>query len=101
MKPKKYVVSPEAKQDVIEILDYGLLNYLSDRAFGYHDGLVSTFEIIVKFPYMGEIYEDHPKLLRHYAYRSHIIFYAIEDDYIHIVRVFNGRQNYKAYFEDY
>jgi len=74
MSLKTFQVSPEAKQDLKNILRYGLLNYLSETAHNYHDGFYDVFNLLVKFPEMGSQYSDSDRTLRKYTYqRNHSI----------------------------
>jgi len=93
MKSVRYIISPEANEDLRNILEYGLDSYLPDKAFGYYDGLIETFKLLVKYPFMGEV-SEHDNTVRKFSYqKTSLIIYEIKSNHIRILRVFGSRQN--------
>ena len=93
-----YELSPDAYQDLAGISEYGIKNFGDVQAAKYHAALENTFELLSIFTRIGLPSYDLQEGLYRFPHKSHMIFYVHEDDQIRIVRVLNGRADFKRYF---
>jgi toxin ParE1/3/4 len=89
-----YVVHPKADDDLEKIWHYTIRNWSIDRADQEIDELHSVFVNISLMPKMGrEQIEVNPPVRIH-IHGFHIIVYTVEEDFVKIVRVLGGRQDW-------
>jgi toxin ParE1/3/4 len=93
------IVSPTASQDLAAILDY-----FFERNIEAGDIFASKFEqkcrYLAQFPMMGRRYSTISPELRGMPLDSYVIFYKVTDEYIEIVRVVSGYQDFRVLFSD-
>mgnify|MGYP005689963015 FL=1 len=95
----KYQLTLKAENDIDNIAEYSVLNFGLAVARRYLAGLHETFEKITDHPDWGNDYNHIlPGLLR-YEYRSHAVYFMIEPDAVHIIRVLGGRQAPKLHID--
>jgi toxin ParE1/3/4 len=95
----RYIISPEASQDLDEISDYFL-----SRSLEAGEQFVSGFEQkcknLVKFPNMGRSYADIEPLLRGVPLLGYIILYRVIEDGVEIARVVSGYRDLESLFSE-
>lgn len=95
----RYIISPEASQDLDEISDYFL-----SRSLEAGERFVNRFEqkckSLVKFPNMGRSYADVEPSLRGVPLEDYIILYRVIEDGVEIVRVVSGYRDLKSLFSE-
>ncbi len=96
---KEYRLSPAAQRDLEGIWDYTVSVWSVDQAERYLQGLSETLELLCLSPRIARERTEFDPPVRLYPYRSHLIIYRIEDDYLHIIRVFHNRQHWQAFLE--
>lgn len=95
----RYIISPEASQDLDEISDYFL-----SRSIKAGEQFVNAFEQkcrnLVKFPNMGRSYAEIEASLRGVPLDGYIILYRVIEDGVEIVRVVSGYRNLESLFSE-
>ena len=94
----RYIISPEAIQDLKEIT-----NYFLEQSLDAGDRFIVEFENkcknLIRFPSMGRSYSEIENSLRGLPIGNYIILYRIFNDGIEIVRVVSGYRDLKSLFE--
>jgi toxin ParE1/3/4 len=95
----RYIISPEASQDLDEITDY-----FANRNIEAGERFVNAFEQkcrnLVKFPNLGRSYAEIEPSLRGVPLDGHIILYCVIEDGVEIVRVVSGYRNLESLFSE-
>lgn len=90
-----FLISEQAKADMITLYVDGAKKHGTARAERYYAGLITQFEHIARNP---ELYHERTELtpsVRVCPYGSHIIIYTVsEDDSVLIVRVRHGHEDW-------
>ena len=94
-----YVLSPQAKDDLVEIYDRSLDDWGDEQADRYLAGLYATFDSAGISPFAGwarpEIGED----VRSRLFGSHVVFYANRSGRVEILRIFHQSRDLGAVFD--
>ena len=90
----RYRLTLEARADLLDIFDYGLLRFGEHSASRYRASIAQLFERLGEFPEIGVSFESdvHRRRFPHWPY---LIFYRILDDHIVITGIKHGRQDWK------
>ena len=56
-------------------------------------GLLDLLDLIAANPRMAKLRAEFDKPTRLQRYKSHMIFYRIEDEFVRVMRVLHGQQN--------
>lgn len=89
--------SVRAEEDLVEIYTYGILQFGYTQANNYILGLEETLLKLAQFPFMGKQSDLVSKGLRSFVYKSHLIFYQLENKGILIVRILNQSREYNTF----
>jgi toxin ParE1/3/4 len=99
--PKNPNITPQAKQDLKEILKYTQKVWGSEQRVRYKTLLNQALRKITANPKLGRPREE----IRagYYSYHvgnhgRHIIFYTLDDDGILVVRVLHDSMDFETYF---
>ena len=97
----RVVFSPEALQQLSDLLDYIAVRASPAVATGYTDGIVSYCESLSTFPQRGTLRDDVRPGLRitHYKKRA-VIAFAVTPEEVFILGVFYGGQDYETMLQD-
>jgi toxin ParE1/3/4 len=87
-------LSVKAEEDLVEIYTYGIFQFGYTQANKYVLGLEETLTKLAQSPFMGKRSDLVSKGLRSFVYKSHLIFYQLEDKGILIVRILNQSRDY-------
>lgn len=87
-------ISGEAQRDIAALHHVGMRSFGEAKAARYTFGLLNLLDLIAANPRMARIRPEFRNHMRAIPYRSHIVFYRIAEDSIHIVRVLHGKQNW-------
>lgn len=80
-------LSPEARQDLVEIRIYSLEKFGPDTADAYFLGFDQAFDRLSQHPHVGVPKPEMGLGVRCLVHRRHRIFYIIEGDVVVIVRI--------------
>lgn len=87
---QKFIISPEAKIDLLEIQDY-IANNNKDAAGFVIDSVFSACRELAKYPMMGSKRTDlTSREVRFWSVYSYLIIYEANNTKISIVRVLSG-----------
>jgi toxin ParE1/3/4 len=84
-----YRLTRQAKSDIKAIYHYTVEYFGQGQAQEYLDGLEYSFDLLTDNPNIGRLFEGK---IRRYVYKSHLVYYEIEKDEIHIIRIRHGQQ---------
>lgn len=91
-----YRLTPRARADLEDIWLYSEETWSAERADAYLDALVSLFEALVRVPEMAREREEFTPPVRIHHSGGHLIVYRVVEDYIEIIRLLGGRQDWTA-----
>jgi toxin ParE1/3/4 len=80
-------ISPQARQDLVEIRIYSLEQFGPVVADVYFLGFDQAFDRLARHPHVGVPKPELGSGVRCLVHRRHRIFYIIEDDVVVIVRI--------------
>jgi toxin ParE1/3/4 len=66
------------------------------QADRYRAGLEAAFRLIAEHPMAAAEHLGYRRPIRVYFYHSHAIFFAIEGDYIRVVRILHQQQDWQG-----
>lgn len=100
MPENKYVISAKAKADIKSIARYTIENFGKRQSLKYAQGLREILEELARNPELGRRYVAvKNQMLLRYRYKSHVIFYYINDEGIFIARVLGGKMDFSKHIE--
>lgn len=85
-----YELSRKASRQIEEIIRYTDQNFGFDQTEEYINGLYYSFDLLTDNPRMGRTYDERR---RRYVYRSHHVYYRVQEDAILIVDIRHTRQS--------
>lgn len=89
----KYILSNEAKDDLIRIHQFGVKKFGMQQADKYFNTFFEYFEIIAQQPYSFESVDYIKKNYRRCVYGVDSIYFKINKDVVEIMTII-GRQDY-------
>ncbi len=95
MKTYNIVITPSAKNNLLDIFEYIALDSLS-RAETFIDQMVESLSKTLSiFPLAGKVYNDvsFNFELRSLAHKNYVAFYKVTNDTVEILFIFNSAQN--------
>jgi toxin ParE1/3/4 len=91
MKVLPYVISKKAITDLEEIWLYTINQWSIDQADRYYNLIFDEISFICKNPQTGNQRDDIRKNYRAAKVKSHLIFFKVEKNVVHIVRILHER----------
>jgi toxin ParE1/3/4 len=85
----RVIPSRAARDDLIAIRFYSIEQFGPDVADEYFLGFDEAFDLLASYPLTGSAAYEYGKSYRLLMYRRHRIFYTVNDDVVHIVRIFH------------
>lgn len=85
----RLILSPEAEQDILAILEYSHENWGEAYARTYLSKLEHGFELLQNNPHIGRAREDISNIHRGLLIGQHVAIYFISDDMIYLSRIFH------------
>ena len=82
-----YRLTPKAADDLDGIYEYTITNFGLGQARDYLNGPHRRFGDLAERPALGRGADRLAPELRRYPYRSHVVFYMLENEGVLIVRV--------------
>jgi toxin ParE1/3/4 len=96
---KQHIISPEANQDLEEIIDYFTSRNI-DAGERFIDEFNKKCRNLVNFPNMGRSYADIKDYLRGVPLNDYIILYRVTDNGIEILRVVSDYRDLRFLFTE-
>jgi toxin ParE1/3/4 len=96
---KQHIISPEASQDLSEIIDY-FASVNIDAGERFVDEFDKKCKYLANFPNMGRSYENIKPDLRGVPLDDYIILYRVINSEVEIVRVISGYRNLESLFTE-
>ncbi len=92
-----YKLNEEAENDICRLYRYGILNFGLNEADRYYDGLFEHFDKIAENPRLFTVV-DHIRIgYRRSVYRSHAIYYRIDEETAQIMRILGQQDTHKQF----
>ena len=85
-----------AEKDVDVILSYTMATWGDAQTDAYIAGLFHVLKLISENPALGRVRSELAEGLRSFPYREHLVFYAVHDDAILVIRVLGAKQGLKS-----
>jgi len=100
MPKSSYIISSKAKNDIKSIAKYTIKEFGERQSLKYAHGLKQVLEELANNPELGRRYVavKNQMLLRH-RYKSHVIFYFIDQTGIFIVRILGGMMDFPKHLK--
>ncbi len=90
----RWRVSDSADRDLTQLYLQGIERFGFAQAEKYFDDLHAAFDRLAAYPNAGRLRQEVTPPVRMLPFRSHLIFYDIEDDGVVIVRVRHGFEDW-------
>ncbi|MGB0659013.1 MAG: type II toxin-antitoxin system RelE/ParE family toxin [Mangrovicoccus sp.] len=94
-----YRLSPKAEDDLSDIWLYTAQNWSMGQAENYLRGLEEKLRQLCQNPRLAPERSEISPPVRLYIYRSHLVIYRIEGEFLAIIRVLHNRQHWQALIE--
>jgi toxin ParE1/3/4 len=91
-------LAPQARAELSSIWNYIAKESGNVAADDIIDALTERFYLLSQYPRMGRARDDLSPGLRSFAVGQYVIVYAIDDEDVHILHVFHGRQDIEGQF---
>ena len=100
MPNNNYVISTKAKSDIKVIAKYTLKEFGARQSLKYAQGLKVILGELANNPELGKRYVAvKNQMLLRYRYKSHVIFYYIDQKGIFIVRILGGMMDFPKHLK--
>ena len=93
-----YRLTPKAVADLEGLYEYTISHFGLDRARNSLGGLHQHFETLVERPTLGRTADLLAPRLRRSEYRSHVVFYRLDNADVRTVRVLHERMDASRQF---
>ncbi|MCP3850148.1 MAG: type II toxin-antitoxin system RelE/ParE family toxin [Gammaproteobacteria bacterium] len=93
----KYILSYLAECDVTSIAHFTIEKFGITQARKYRQGLIDACKAIVKNPNIGRDADSILSGHKRYIYKSHVIFYHVDDGNIFVVRILHSSMDIKGH----
>jgi toxin ParE1/3/4 len=93
-------LAPEAKRDIRRIWHEGSARWSAVRADAYVSDLSEVFELLVATPAIVRERSEFTPPVRIYTYRSHVIIFRESDDYLDVLRIRHGHEDWAGDLSD-
>ncbi|MGQ0486195.1 MAG: type II toxin-antitoxin system RelE/ParE family toxin [Hyphomicrobiales bacterium] len=90
-------ISRLAWADIEAIFAQSRANFGARLADSYAAGLFNLLDMIATNPFMARIRPEYNGPFRLIRYKSHVVFYRVEEQTIKIVRILHGKQDWAEY----
>lgn len=88
-----YRLSRAADASIAQIYEYSLLNFGEAVADAYFRGMHDILLRLVKFPRLGRECQEAGDDCRRLEYKSHVVFYVVDDDGILVLDILGSAQD--------
>lgn len=100
MPENSYIISVKARSDIKSIAKYTIKEFRESQSLKYANGLKMVLEELANNPELGKRYVAvKNKMLLRYRYKSHVLFYYIDNKEIFIVRVLGGKMDFPKHLK--
>ena len=82
-------LSPLAREDIISILQYTYEKYGETQRLSYEQSIDNTLKMLIETPRLGRVYGQY----RVVSVEKHSVYYIVDNDILHIVRVLHQRMD--------
>ena len=89
-----YKLSRRASEDLDTIYEYGIFTFGHQQARNYILELEKNLQLIAKSPKIGKKFSSHKRQLLQFNFKSHTVFYMIDDNFIRIIRILGARMDF-------
>lgn len=88
-------LSDGARDDLAEIVAHGIAEWGELQSGRYYSDLLRTIELIGQYPLIGEGWNEADGRLRRWVFRSHVIFYRVNEpgQATEVVRILHARMD--------
>ncbi len=94
--PTHYRLTPKAQQDLEDHWFYGAQTWSIEQADKYSDIVQQAFEHLLITPKIERERTEFDPPVRIHTVEKHLVIYRIQDDYLLILRILGGRQDWRS-----
>ena len=94
-----YLLTPKAEDDLEAIWRYTASTWSAGQADLYIGTLIQTIETLVAMPQLARERAEFTPPVRIHPAAEHLIIYHIDGDWLSVIRILGGRQNWRAMLE--
>ncbi len=94
---ESFRLSIKAEEDLVVIYTFGIYLFGLDQAQKYLLGLEECFLKLANTPFLGRDASELFPGLREFVFKSHMVFYMIQETGVLIVRVLHQSRDYKNF----
>ena len=94
-----YLLTPKAEDDLEAIWRYTASTWSAGQADLYIGTLIRTIETLVAMPQLARERAEFTPPVRIHPAAEHLIIYRIDGDWLSVIRILGGRQNWRALLE--
>ena len=95
---KRFRLTPRALKDLDEIADYSVRTWDEAQTERYLAALEERFQWLAENPLLGRARDEIAEGYRSFRQGSHIVFYIIAGESVHIIGVPHAAMDIDAYF---
>jgi toxin ParE1/3/4 len=94
-----YRLSELAAEDLSQIFEFGIDNFGLNLAKKYIEGITARFTQLANNPLHYQAVDDIRKGYRRSVYKSHAIYYRINENSIDVMRILKNQNLQKSFIE--
>jgi plasmid stabilization system protein ParE len=95
----KLVIRAGARQDILDIIQYGTSEYGAAAARAYVGKLRARLEWLRCNPKLGSLYHDFDGSVRSFRQGQHRIYYSADDHIMVVIRILHMSSDIERHFE--
>jgi toxin ParE1/3/4 len=93
---RRIVYSEPARADIVDILDYTVLEWGVDQRMQYRTQLRDSLNRLAEIPSLGRAREDLAPGIRVFPVGNHLVCFRVRDDDLFVLRVLHSRRDVRA-----
>lgn len=94
-----YRLTPKAEADLEDIWLYTAQSWSPVQADRYIDGLLAILDTLVAMPTIARVRSEFDPPIRIHPFAEHMIIYRTENNWLSVIRILGGRQNWRGLLE--
>ena len=93
MSKRILLISPAAKSDLRNILQFSIDNWGNNTATSYMSYLEKQLKLVRDHSHIGNPCPEFQLFVRSRSCKSHVIYYRVDEQTVEIIRILHGHQD--------